>query len=41
MCWIEGQWFVEGDVTGDGTADLTIQLSMSGAAPLLGRDIAL
>jgi Ca2+-binding RTX toxin-like protein len=36
-----GSWFVEGDVNGDGTADLSIELTMIGAAPLLQSDIVL
>jgi serralysin len=36
----EGTWFVQGDVNGDGTADLVIEVSMVAGQPLLGSDIA-
>jgi len=33
-----GSWYVEGDVNGDGAADLVIQLTLQGATPLGAAD---
>jgi serralysin len=36
-----GSWYVEGDVNGDGTADLVIQLTVGGSTPLVVGDFIL
>jgi Ca2+-binding RTX toxin-like protein len=36
-----GSWYVEGDVNGDGTADLVIQVSLAGPTPLGAEDFVL
>jgi hypothetical protein len=36
-----GSWFVEGDVNGDGSADLVIALTLQGPAPLGAGDFLL
>ncbi|HEY0130574.1 MAG TPA: M10 family metallopeptidase C-terminal domain-containing protein, partial [Allosphingosinicella sp.] len=36
-----GSWFVEGDVNGDGSADLVIALTLQGATPLGAGDFLL
>jgi Ca2+-binding RTX toxin-like protein len=36
-----GSWYVEGDVNGDGTADLMIQVTLAGPTPLGAEDFVL
>ena len=36
-----GSWYVEGDVNGDGTADLIIQVDLAGPTPLGAEDFVL
>jgi serralysin len=36
-----GSWYLEGDVNGDGTADLLIQVDVGGGAPLVVTDLFL
>ena len=38
---VNGGWFVEGDVNGDGVADITVALTLQGPLPLGAGDFLL